>query len=100
MVENKGGPFAPCVRSQEGGGAYVDHYSTMTVANGSSINGNTATKVSSPAFVFALGSWLVRQVTNRRSIAAERETSRRSSMKETLRSRARPPARRPEEAPT
>ena len=47
--------FAPRVRSQSGGGAKVK-YSTLTVANGSSIDNNTAS-VSSPAF--ALTSRLV-----------------------------------------
>ena len=42
--------------------------STLTVANGSSIDCNTAGRVSSPA-LSPLGSWLIHQFINRRSIA-------------------------------
>ena len=45
--------FAPRVRSQYGGGVYV-YDSTLTVTNGSSIDGNTAI-VSSPVFALAFG---------------------------------------------
>ena len=69
MIEHEGETALarrPHVRSQDGGGAYVTKFSTMTVTNGSSIDGNTATDVSSPAFALPLGSWLVRRVINRR----------------------------------
>ena len=66
MIEYEGNAaLAPRVRSQNGGGAYV-HSSTLTVANGSSIDGNTAGSVidgnvvgvggvSSPACALASG---------------------------------------------
>ena len=44
----------PRVCSQSGGGAYVHHFSTVTVTDGSSIGGNTA-NVSSPAFALSSG---------------------------------------------
>ena len=36
-------------------------YSTLTVSDGSSIDGNTAATVSSPASLSAISSWLTRQ---------------------------------------
>ena len=77
LIENEGGVLAPHVRSQYGGGAYA-HSSTLTVANGSSIGGNTAT-VSLPALSLSpLSSQLVHQMINRRSSLdrCERWTSR------------------------
>ena len=56
MIEYEGdAALAPRVRSQKGGGAYVKQSSTLRVTDGSSISGNTATAVSSPAFALASG---------------------------------------------
>ena len=46
-------------------------YSTLTVTNGSSIDGNTATHTSSPASLMQLGSSLDWQESSRRSITAK-----------------------------
>ena len=55
MIEHEGDTaLAPRVHSQDGGGTYINYYSTLTVANGSSIDGNTA-DVSLPVFALAFG---------------------------------------------
>ena len=51
------------VRSQHGGGAYVDDYAMLAVTGGSSIDDNTASTASSPVSLSVLSSWLVRQET-------------------------------------
>ena len=55
MVEHEGGTaFAPRVRSQYGGGAYVYKFTMLTVTDGSSIDDNTAATVKLPAFALTL----------------------------------------------
>ena len=76
MIEREGdAALAPCVRSQHGRGVFVYDSSMLTVANGSSIDGNTA-EVSSSAF--ALASGLVVGLPSDESTLnrCERETSR------------------------
>ena len=47
------------------------YHSMLNVADSSSTSGNTAGDVSAPALLSLLGSWLVREVINRRSFAAK-----------------------------
>ena len=77
MIEREGDTaFASRARSQSGGGAYVNSDSTMTVTNGSSIGGNYAGEVCSPAFAVASG-LVVGSPSHQPTLdLCERETSR------------------------
>ena len=55
MIKHEGGAaFAPRAHLQDAGGVYMIFSSSLTLTDGSSIDGNTA-DVSSPVFALAFG---------------------------------------------